>query len=125
MNLVTVNLDSIRIGHPLPFALRNQEGVLLAQKGFVVESRDYLHAVLGRGSNFFIDVNESDSAHRAYMGKLYGLVRDDKSLGAIANTQIASSDLQTLRDDSDDTPDWLDLQIQANTALRETNPQQF
>ncbi len=59
------------------------------------------------------------------MGKLYGLVRDEKSLGAIASTQIASSDLQTLRDDGDDTPDWLDLQIQANTALRETNPQHF
>jgi HD-GYP domain-containing protein (c-di-GMP phosphodiesterase class II) len=125
MNLVTVNLDSIRIGSPLPFALRNREGVLLAQKGFVPESRDYLHAVLGRGSDFFIDVNESDSAHRAYMGKLYDLVREDKPLGKIAGAQIVSTDLAALRDESDDTPDWLDLQIQANTALRETNPQHF
>ena len=125
MNLVTVNLDSIRIGSPLPFALRNREGVLLAQKGFVPESRDYLHAVLGRGSDFFIDVNESDTAHRAYMGKLYDLVREDKPLGKIAGAQMVSSDLATLRDEGDDTPDWLDLQIQANTALRETNPLHF
>ncbi len=125
MNLVTLSMDSIRIGQPLPFALRNQEGTLLAHKGFVVESRDYLNAVLGRGSSFFIDVDESDSAHRAYMGKLYGLVREEKPLGAIASTQISSTDLAVQRDDGDDTPDWLDLQIQANTVLRETNPQHF
>jgi HD-GYP domain-containing protein (c-di-GMP phosphodiesterase class II) len=125
MNLVTVSPDSIRIGHPLPFALRNQEGVLLAHKGFVVESREYLHAVLGRGSTFYIDVDESDAAHRAYVGKLYDLVRADKPLGKIAGAQIYTSDLEAQREDDDGKPDWLDLQIQANTLLRESHPDPF
>jgi len=52
-------------------------------------------------------------------------VREDKAIGQIAGAQIVNTDLGTLRDDGDDTPDWLDLQIQANTALRETIPQHF
>ena len=125
MNLVTVNLDSLRLGHPLPFALRNKEGTLLAHKGFVVSSRDYLNAVLGNGSTFFMDVNESDGAHRAYVGKLYNLIDDDKPLGTIAGAQIVPSDLDVNRGDGDDTPDWFDMQLMANALLRETNPVQF
>lgn len=126
MNLVIVNVDSIRIGQPLPFSLRDESGVLLAQKGFVIENRTDLELMIGRRSNLFIDVSESESHHRAYVGKLHHLVREDRSLGQIAGTQISPSDLTSPRDAAGTgEPDWLDLQVQTHAMLRDSNPESF
>ena len=78
MNLIPIQLDSIQVGHRLPFSLRSSRGALLAQKGFLVESREYLIAMVGSGVELFVDVAESDAQHRAYVGKLYDLVQDDR-----------------------------------------------
>lgn len=125
MNLITVNVESVRIGHPLPFSLRGEDGRLLANKGFVVQSRGDLQAMVGRGFHLYVDVTESESHHRAYVGKLHALVRQDKPLGQIAVAQISTSDLDTPRVSSDDGPNWLDLQMQTNTLLRDHNPAHF
>ena len=126
MNLVTVNVDSIRIGQPLPFSLRDEAGVLLASKGFVVASRDDLEQMIGRRSQLFIDVAESESHLRAYVGKLHNMVRQDQSLGQIAGTQISSAELDKHRDSaSTGEPDWLDLQAQTHAMLRDTHPETF
>ncbi len=126
MNLVSISIQSIPIGHPLPFALRDEDGTLLASKGFVVGSRDDLEVIRGRGLDFFIDVSESDSHQRAFVGKLYDLVRDEKPLGKIAQARITSKDLDNGRIDTDDDfPDWLDLQVQASSLLHDSNPTQF
>lgn len=42
MNLVTLNIDTIQLNQPLPFVLRGVNGVLLAQKGYVIGSRSEL-----------------------------------------------------------------------------------
>ena len=125
MNLITVNVESVRIGHPLPFSLRGEDGRLLANKGFVVQSRGDLQAMVGRGFHLYVDVTESESHHRAYVGKLHALVRQDKPLGQIAVAQISTSDLDTPRVSSDDGPNWLDLQMQTNALLRDHNPAHF
>ena len=78
MNLIVVNIDSIRIGHPLPFSLRDETGILLASKGFVVEKRDDLLEIIGRRSQLFVDVAESQDHLRAYQGKLLRMVRRTK-----------------------------------------------
>lgn len=104
MNLITVNVESVRIGQPLPFALRSEDGRLLAHKGFVVQSRRDLQAMVGRGFNLYVDVTESESHHRAYVGKLHALVRQNKPLGQIAVAQLSTSDLDTPRVSADDGP---------------------
>ena len=38
MNLVELNIDTIPLGQPLPFALRGVAGALLAQKGYVIRT---------------------------------------------------------------------------------------
>lgn len=126
MNLVPVNVDSIRLGQPLPFALRDEGGVLLAHKGYVVHSRRELDLVIGRRSNLFIDVAESENHLRAYVGKLHYMVRQDRPLKQIAGAQILASDLDSRRgaDDSGE-PDWLELQDQTQTMLRDGNPASF
>ena len=48
MNLVTINIDSIRLGQPLPFSLRGEDGTLLAQKGFVIRNRAELEVLRRR-----------------------------------------------------------------------------
>lgn len=126
MNLVTINIDSIRLGQPLPFSLRGEDGTLLAQKGFVVASRDSLKIASGGRDRLFVDVDESENFRRAYVGKLYDLVREDRALGKIAGVEIASKDLGTNRTDAnDDITDWLDLQVQANAMLRDVNADTF
>jgi HD-GYP domain-containing protein (c-di-GMP phosphodiesterase class II) len=128
MNLVPVNAEAIRIGHPLPFALRNESGVLLATKGFVLRSPEELDQLVGTREQVFVDLAESESHRRAYVSRLHDLVRDEKPLGKIAESQFASFEQVNARDANDadlGEPDWLDLQAQANTVLRDTNPATF
>ena len=128
MNLVTINIDSIRIGQPLPFALRGEDGTLLAHKGFVVLNRESLKVATGGRDQLFIDVDESENFRRAYVGKLYDLVREDRALGQIADAQLSSKELSANRTDAEaeaDIADWLDLQVQANATLRDSNPETF
>ncbi len=126
MNLVQVPHESIVIGQPLAFALRDETGALLARKGFVILSKDDLEAVRGRGQGFFVDVSESEQHQRAFVGKLHELVRDDRPLGKIANAQLTTGDLNLPRNRTlGDEVDWLDLQVQANRLLRDRDGDRF
>lgn len=126
MNLVIVNVESIRLGQALPFALRDVAGVLLAPKGFVVEKRADLDLMVSQRGRLYIDVTESEGHHRAYVEKLHTLVREDQSLGVIADTGIASSSLNGLKNSVEPgEPDWVFLQTQTNAMLREPNPASF
>ena len=124
MNLVPVSFDSIRIGQPLPFPLVDEDGVLLARKSFVVESRAHLEDIVGRGRGLFIDVSDSGALHRAYVDQLQTLVRSEKSLGEIADTKLSAEALRK-RVVDDERIDWLDLQVQTNYLLRDSNPETF
>ena len=84
MNLVQVTNESIVIGQPLPFSLRDETGILLARKGYVIGSRADLESMRGRGLGFYVDVSESEKHQKAFVGKLLELVRDDRPLGKIA-----------------------------------------
>ena len=49
MNLVALNIDTIPLGQPLPFALRGAQGVLLAHKGYVIRNRAELEVLRAFG----------------------------------------------------------------------------
>jgi HD-GYP domain-containing protein (c-di-GMP phosphodiesterase class II) len=126
--LVSVNLDSIRTGEPLPFALMDADGTLLASKGFVIASRSELQTLMGRGVSLFIDAADSEAHHRAYVGMLHDLVRKERTLGQIAGAHISRVELEAGRLDPDlavGPPDWLDYQAQANSILRDSSAPQF
>jgi hypothetical protein len=126
MKLVIVNIDSIRIGHPLPFSLRDETGVLLASRGSVVQHREELQAIVGRRSQLYVDLDESQAHLRAYQSKLLQMVRQDKSLGDIADTGISPNDLEPQQDAPDKgVADWMHLQAQAHAMLLDTNPESF
>ncbi len=125
MHLVPITAESIRIGHPLPFALMDKDGVLLAKKAFVVVSRQDLDEFANRGGGLFIDVADSEAHHRAYIERLHNLVRDGKSLGEIAGTKISRTTHEANLAAENERPDWLDLQVQCNAILRDVNPGQL
>ncbi len=126
MNLVPVNVDSILIGQPLPCALRDVSGVLLASQGFMVNNRADLDMMVGRRSQIYIDADESDNFRRGYFKRLNNLVNEDKELGKIAQVQISPYDKKKgAAPEISDEPDWLDLQSQANIMLRDTRGETF
>ena len=55
MNLIPVEIDSIRIGHPLPCDLVDSSGILLARKSFVLASKADLETFYNRNGGLFID----------------------------------------------------------------------
>jgi HD-GYP domain-containing protein (c-di-GMP phosphodiesterase class II) len=125
MHLVAVNVETIRIGHPLPFPLMDKNGLLLAKRSFIIESKEMLAEYAARGGGLFIDVADSESHHRAYVERLHGLVRDNKSLGEIAGAQISADNAGARLALENENADWLDLQVQGNSLLRDTHPAQF
>jgi len=126
MNLVSVNIESLRVGQGLPFSLRDAGGILLAQKGQWLTSRSDLNRIMAGRSELFMDLDESDSQRRAYVGKLYQLVGKQQPLGQIAAARISSSDLErSPQAEVGDEPDWLALQLQTNAVLRGTDPASF
>ena len=125
MNLVPVSIDSIRLGQPLPFPLMDKDGTLLARKAFVIATRRELDEISQRGGGLFIDVADSEARHRAYVEHLYDLVREDKSIGEIAGTQITNDSASERQAEQDDRMDWLDLQEIANSLLRDNQPASF
>ncbi len=126
MNLVPVNIDSILIGHPLPCALRDEGGVLLASAGFMVHNRQELEVMVGRRSQIYIDADQSENFRRSYINRLNNLVMSDSVLGQIAEVQISPYDgkRHTVAEVSDE-PDWLGLQLQTHAVLRDTNGDTF
>ncbi|MBK9442345.1 MAG: hypothetical protein IPN53_14020 [Comamonadaceae bacterium] len=126
MNLLPVNIEAIIIGHPLPCALRDESGILLASQGFMVHSRQDLESMVGRRSQIYIDADQSDNFRRGYVNRLNNLVLEDRALGQIAEVQISPYDAKkSVVAEVSDEPDWLDLQSQSHAMLRDTHGDTF
>jgi hypothetical protein len=125
MNLIPVNIDSIRVGQPLPFHLVDKNGVLLARKSFVVKSKDDLVDASERGGGLFIDGVDAEALHRAYLDQLQTLVREDQSLGVIAESKLPAGAARKRIATETAHTDWYDLQEQANFLLRDTQAASF
>ena len=91
MHLVALNIDTIQLGQPLPFALRGADGALLAQKGYVIRNRAELEILLARGVKLCVDTDESGDSHRAYLAQLQKMLLSETSLGQIASMKIAAA----------------------------------
>lgn len=125
MHLVPVNIDSIRLAHPLPFPLMDKDGVLIAKRGYVIPTRGDLEDYAQRNGGLFINVADSEAHHKAYVERLQNMVRDDKALGEIARTKLSlSRDVERFTE-IPERLDWLDLQFQANALSLEVQPEYF
>lgn len=126
MNLVSLNIETIQLGHPLPFVLRGSDGVLLAQKGYVIRNREELARMVARGRQLCVDTDESGESHRAYLAQLQRMLIADTNLGEIAAMKMAAADDKAARDRAAKTlPDWPELQLRATQLLRTPLPGDF
>ena len=126
MNLVTLNIDTIQLNQPLPFVLRGVNGVLLAQKGYVIRSRTELETLVARGVQLCVDTDESGDSHRAYLIQLQRMLMSDQSLGEIASMQIHADAPPVRVAPADGGPlDWHELQLSATQLLRTPHSGEF
>ena len=130
MNLVPIDFDTIQMGRPLPFSLRARDGTLLAEKGYVIFSREYLRALVGPGTGLYVDIAESDSQSGAGVQPRPSLTRNDGVEEQIAGPSLSPVDPGVAGNggcsgSGTGAPDWLNLQVQANALLRETSAAQF
>jgi len=125
MHLIPIEIDSIRIGFPLPCDLVDQGGVLLAKKNFVVRSRDELTYILNRSGGLFIDGQDAEALHRAYLDQLQTMMRKDKSIGEIAESKLQVDRAVKRTADTPERLDWRALQVQAHYLLRDPHPESF
>jgi HD-GYP domain-containing protein (c-di-GMP phosphodiesterase class II) len=125
MNLIPIEIDSIRIGYPLPCDLVGKDGVLLAKKSFVVRSREDLIMFNNRNEGLFIDGLDAEALHKAYIDQLQTMMRNDKSIGEIAGSKLMVDKAVKRTAVADDRIDWRDLQVQANYVLRDPHKESF
>jgi HD-GYP domain-containing protein (c-di-GMP phosphodiesterase class II) len=125
MNLIPIEIDSIRIGYPLPCDLVDKDGVLLAKKKFVVRSKDDLLHFYQRSGGLFIDGLDAEALHKAYVDQLQTMMRNDKSIGEIAHSKLLVDKAVKRTADVPERLDWRDLQVQAHRLLRDPHTESF
>lgn len=128
MNLVSLNIESIQLGHPLPFVLRGSDGALLAQKGYVIRTREELAKMVARGRQLCVDTDESGGSHRAYLAQLQRMLMADTNLGEIAAMKMTAAEESASRARAAAAraqADWPELQLRATQLLRSPSPNDF
>ena len=126
MNLVELNIDTIPLGQPLPFALRGVAGALLAQKGYVIRTPKELEILLARGQTLCVDTDESGESFRAFKAHLQSMLMSDKPLGMISSmTMHATLAQEDAADRERKTPHWPTWQARLTQLMRSPDPESF
>ena len=126
MKRISIELEDIKIGQPLPYPLWDEAGFLVAERGFVVRSSKELEVMLGQRNKLLVDQIDFERYHRAYVKKLHDMVHDNRVIREIVGTRVADvkQQLDTVPQNSIEA-DWLDRMEQAHTLLYGSQPQNF
>ena len=82
MKVIPLPSEGLRIGRPLPFAVRDGSGAVLLARGSTIQDDKQLQLL--RSRPIFIDMAEMDSVQRVINGQLDQMFRQDMALGRIA-----------------------------------------
>lgn len=119
MNLIPIEIDSIRIGYPMPCDLVDGNGVLLAKKSLIIRSKEDLILFYNRTGGLFVDGHDAEVMRKAYVDQLQTMMRKEKSIGEIAESKLLVDRTVQRRVDAPGRVNWHDMQQQAHYALRE------
>jgi hypothetical protein len=89
MKRISIELEDIKIGHPLPYPVWDETGFLVAERGFVVQSSKELAVMIGQRDKLLVDVADFERYQRAYVKKLHDMVHDNREIREIAGTRLA------------------------------------
>lgn len=111
----------LRIGYPVPFALRDRAGQLLVPRGTMVATEAQRQQLISRG--IFVDENDSEQFKKALAGKLDSMVRSNALLGQIAKATPDVNDVPaatgTPRRIDDPVAAWNGLMLRASALLHD------
>jgi HD-GYP domain-containing protein (c-di-GMP phosphodiesterase class II) len=82
MKVIPLPSEGLRIGRPLPFAVRDGSGAVLLARGSTIQDDKQLQLLRSRA--IFIDMAEMESVQRVINGQLDQMFRQDMALGRIA-----------------------------------------
>lgn len=116
--------EALRLGAPLPFALRDASGALIAARGAVIRTEAQLQALVSR--NLFLDDQDSEALARAVAGKVDSMMRRNALLGQIAQARPDDAPAgAAARRLHDPIGTWSALHTRASVLLRETPGDDF
>jgi len=82
MSVIPLSPTVLRLGHPVPVALRDAAGQLLVPRGAMLSDENQRQQLIARG--VFVDANDSEQFRKAFAGKLDSMLRSNALLGQIA-----------------------------------------
>lgn len=127
MQLVPVAPSALRVGHAVPFSLRDDKGKLLLVAGSVVETETMRTQLLER--SLFVDFVESENFQKALAGKVDAMVRQNASLGRIAQAKVdptqANEAQAVQRRSTDPVVVWQGFGLRAGALLHDPQPADY
>lgn len=128
MPVVQLSPTVLRLGVPVPFALRDVSGQMLVPRGAMLESEAQRQQLIERG--VYVDENDSEHFKKALAGKVDSMLRQNALLGRIASAQPNAGELAAAANGqgkrlADPIAAWNDLLARANTLLRDPQPADF
>ena len=128
MPVIQFPATALRLGHPVPFALRDKSGHLLIPRGTVLESEAQRLQLIERG--LYIDEVDSGQFKKALAGKVDSMLRQNMLLGQIAQAQPDASDCgpttaPPTKRVSDPIGAWNGLLLRASSLLHEPTQTDF
>lgn len=111
----------LKIGFPVPFALRDASGLLLVPRGTMVTTEAQRLQLIARG--IYVDENDSEQFKKALAGKVDSMVRGNALLGQIATATPDVSNMgsasTTRRTVTDPLACWNSLMLRASSLLHD------
>jgi HD-GYP domain-containing protein (c-di-GMP phosphodiesterase class II) len=122
MAVIQLPSTALRVGHPVPFALRDASGHLLVPRGGVVDTEALRQQLITRG--IYVDEIDSGQFKKAMAGKLDSMLRQNALLGQIAQAQPDASEMPpppgaAPKKQSDPIAAWNNLMLRASALLRD------
>lgn len=116
--------EALRLGAPLPFALRDANGGLVAARGAVIRTEAQLQVLASR--QLFLDETDSENLARAVAGKVDSMLRQNAPLGQIAQARPdGAASAGPVRRLHDPINVWGSLQTRARALLHQMPASDF
>ena len=124
MAVIPLSPAVLRIGHPIPIALRDAAGHLLVPRGTVLGDEAQRQQLIVRG--LYVDADDSEQFRKALAGKLDAMVRGNALLGDIAqavpDVSARGTPAATL---ADPVAAWHGLMLRASALLHDPPQSDF
>src|SRR5207237_10639668 len=120
MAVIQLSPSLLRLGHPIPVALRDAAGQLLVPRGTTLTDEAQRQQLIARG--IYVDANDSEQFRKALARKLDSMLRGNALLGQIAKAVPDAADCGPASSPAalgDPIAAWNGLMLRASTLLHD------